>query len=176
MMRSSRRPQRSVRYARRLVDRRQVVRLGAEAVWIESLDGPLPHWRRRELLQRLVGVCADPRRLIFEPRLVGHHLSRLGGPGHAVEALERLPPHPGKLVVVPHDDERPPSPSILDVGVMQVRAVQRAIVGKRRRHVKTRHRFPVGVADQIAQPPIVAAPSGRVFRIGHDFVDEIAQM
>ena len=158
------------------VDGREVVRLGAETVWIESLDGRIPHGRRRELLQRLVGLCADPGRLIFEPRLVGHDLSCLGGAGHAVEALERLPSHPGKLVVVPHDHERPPGPGILDIGVVQVRPVQRAIVGKRRRHMKTGHRFAVGVANQIAQPPIVAASAGRVFGIGHDLVHEIAQV
>jgi hypothetical protein len=73
-------------------------------------------------------VLPDPK-LIPEPRLVRHHLSRLGGARHAVEALERLPPIQENSWLSTHDDERPPGPGILNVGIVQKCALQRSIVG-----------------------------------------------
>jgi hypothetical protein len=147
------------------VDGREVVRLGAQAVRVEARDGRVLHGWSLEAVEGLIRAGPDAGRLEFEPGLVGHDLSRLCGTRNAVEALERLPPHPGELVVVPHDDERPSGASVLDVRVVQVGAIERTVVGERGRHVKTGgHRFAVGVAHQIAQPPIVATAIGRVFR------------
>lgn len=78
-------------------------------------------------------------------------------------------------MVVPHRDERPAGPRILQVGIVQVRPVDGAIVVDRRRDVEVGHLFPARVAHDVAQTAVVH-PLRPVLRIPDDLVDEVTQM
>src|SRR5262249_39212949 len=77
------------------LDRREVVGLAAESMLVELLDRRVLPRLRLEPFERSTGAHDDPRRLVFEPRLVGHHLARLCRARLSFETLERLPPQPG---------------------------------------------------------------------------------
>ena len=78
-------------------------------------------------------------------------------------------------MVVPHVGEGPAGARILKIGIVQIRAINRAIVVDRRRNVEIVDLFAVRIADNIAEPPIVHALRP-VFRIPDEFVDEVAEM
>ena len=59
------------------VDRREIVRLLADAVLVEALDGCVDDLGRREPFDLATVRLADARRLEFEPRLVRRDLARL---------------------------------------------------------------------------------------------------
>ena len=157
-------------------DREQVVGLLPDAEGVEALDLRVHDGRRLEALERIAAGLADPRRLVLEPRLARRHVARLRGAHVVAEELERLPAAPRELVVVPHRDERPARPRVLQVGILEVRAIERPVVVERRRDVEAPDLLAVGVADDVAQPPVVAAPVGALLGVVDHLVDEVAEM
>ena len=72
-----------------------------------------------EFLQGRTVRPRHPGRLIFKQRLIRSHFPRLRGARIALELLEGLPAEPAEFVVVPHIDERPSGPRVLQVGIVQ---------------------------------------------------------
>src|SRR5579864_741978 len=116
-----------------------------------------------------------PRRLVFKERLVGSDFSCLSRTRLSLKFLQRLPAEPAEFVVVPHIDEGPSSARILDVGVMQVPSINRAIVFERCGDVKVADLFAVRITIDLAYFPVVH-PLRAIFGIPGDFVDEVAEM
>ena len=79
-------------------------------------------------------------------------------------------------MVVPDRHEGPACTRVLQVRVLQIGAVQRAVVGERRGDAELADSLPVGKAHAIAQPPVVAAPTRPVLRVVDYLVDEITEM
>ena len=176
MMRSRCRPQRRRSIAREAADGREIVRLLAEPVAVEILDRRVLHRGRLEALQRDAARLRDARGLILEPRLVRRDLACLRRAFVARDALDRLPAHPRELVVVPHRHEGPARTRVLQIRVLQIGAVERAVVGERRGDAEPADLLAVGIAHAIAQPPVVAVPARPVLRVVDHLVDEIAEM
>ena len=86
-----------------------------------------------------------------------------------------LPAEPPKLVVVPHGDERPASPRILQIRIVQIRPVNGTIVVHGGGNVKVGDLLAVRVADNIQNAAVVHALRA-VFRVPDDLVNEIAQV
>ena len=68
-------PQRAVTLE--AADRGQIVRFLTEAVLVKTSDRRIDHLRRIEAIQRRPARFRDPRRLVFEERLVGRHFAGL---------------------------------------------------------------------------------------------------
>src|SRR6185312_13810528 len=92
-----------------------------------------------------------PGRLVLEPGLHGGDLASLPRPGGAVENLKRLPATPGELVVVPHRHERPAGTRVLQIRIVQVGAIDRAIVIDRGGDMKVLDFLAVLVAHDVPQ-------------------------
>ena len=99
----------------------------------------------------------------------------LGGPGRAVEDLQRLPPLPGEFVVVPHRDERPAGARVLQIRVVQIGAVDRPVIVDGRRDMEVLDLLTVRIPDDVAQASVVHA-LGAIFGIPDDLVDKVAQV
>src|SRR5262245_32837429 len=107
---------------------RTIVRFVAEPVIVEAGDRCIVNGRWIESVQRRASRVDNARRLKLEPRLERGHFPRLRRSVPAVEALQRLPAEHRKLMVVPHTHEGPTCARILNVVVVQVGAVDGAIV------------------------------------------------
>jgi hypothetical protein len=157
------------------LDGSQIVGLQSETVIVESFDWRVDDGRRLEALERRPAGFDDPRRHVLEPRLVGGDLASLRGTGLAAELLKALPTEPAELVVVPHCDERPAGPRVLDVGILQIRPIDRSIIRNRRRHVVVRNLLGVRIANNVAEAAIVHALRA-IFGVPDDLVDEVAEV
>jgi hypothetical protein len=80
-------------------------------------------------------------------------------------------------VVVPHGHERKPGSRILQVRIVQVHAIELAIVREARGDVKAlRNLLAVLIANQVAELAIVALTVRRILGIVDDLVDEVAEV
>src|SRR5580704_153795 len=142
---------------------------------VKLRDRGIADSRRRELIERLAAWFQQPSRLIFKECLIGGHLSRLRGPGHAFKFLQTLPAQPAEFMVVPHADKGPAGAGVLQVRVMQVRAVDGAVVADVGRDMKVADFFAVLVADDIPNAPVVHA-LWAIFRIPDKLINEITKV
>src|SRR5215472_866169 len=113
--------------------------------------------------------------LVFEESLIGSYLASLPGVIDSAEILQALPPDPTKFVIVPHADERPTRPRILQIGIVKVVSIDGAIIADVGGNVKIGNLFAVLVADDVAQTPVVHS-LGTILRVPDDFIDKVAQM
>ncbi len=161
------------------VDRGEVVGFAAQAVVIEIGHRRIDHMRRIEGFQA-AARCRHARRLVFEPCLVRRDLERLRGHEalRARKFLDRLPALPREFVVVPHRDEGPACARILQVGILQIGVVERAVVLQRGGHVEAvvGDRLALRKVHRERDAAIVAMAVLDLVRVLHDLVDEVAQM
>jgi hypothetical protein len=75
-----------------------------------------------------------------------------------------------------HRHEGQARPRVLQVWIVEVGAVERAIVGEGGRHPERGDLLAVGKADGIAQPAVIAVSAGDFLRVVHDLVDEVAEV
>ena len=99
----------------------------------------------------------------------------LGRPRDAFKDLHALISEPTEFVVVPHIDKWPACAGVLQVGIFQIRAIDRAIIGKRGRNVEIVDLFAMFITDDIAELAIVHALRA-IFGIPDNFVNEIAEV
>src|SRR5580704_4293284 len=78
-------------------------------------------------------------------------------------------------MVVPHVDEGPASPRILQIGVVKVGPICNPIVVDCRGNVKVPDLLPVRVADEVTKAPIVHT-LWPILGVPHDLVDEVAEV
>ena len=79
-------------------------------------------------------------------------------------------------MIVPHADERPARPRVLEIRVGEIAAVGGPVVVERGRQVESAH-LPAGrVADEFAQAPSARLSAGAVFGIEDELVDEVAEV
>ena len=78
-------------------------------------------------------------------------------------------------MVVPHGDERPARARVLQVGIVQVAAIDGAIVVDRQWNVEVADLLAVGDAHDLVDRPVVACLAA-VLRIPDDLVDEVAEV
>ena len=128
-------------------DGRQVVRFLAESVFVETCHRRIDDLRRIEAIKRRSTGLRDPRRLIFEESLIGSDFAGLRGQVLASKSLQGLPTQPAEFVVVPHVHEGPTGASVLKIGIVQICAIDGAIIVDRRRDVKVADLFAVRIAD-----------------------------
>ena len=165
-------PQRAV--GRHAADRDAVIGFGAEAIVVEGVDRHLFDGRRAELLQRGARCLADARGDIFPPRLVGRDAQRLRGFDRGAIFDEALPALPREFVIVAHAHERKIGPGVLDIGIVDMRAIDVAVAGETGRHIEIADLARVGnVAEVVDSTGITVR---RFFRIFDHFVDEVAEM
>jgi hypothetical protein len=155
-------------------DRREVSLLQAQSVGVELAERRVGDGGGREAVPPRGARLDHPRRLIFEPGLVGRDLPRLGGPD-ASEVLLALPSLPRELVVVPDVDAGPAGAGVQEVRIGEIAAVERAVVLDRGRDVEVGDLLAVRIADDVAQAPVVH-PLGPVLRIPDGLVDEVPEM
>ena len=151
-----------------------VVGLGAEPMIVERVDRRARHRRRAELVEPGARGLADARRDIFPPRLIGGDAQRLRGLDLAAVFDEALPALPREFVVVADADERKMRAGVLDVGIVDMRAIDMAIAGEVGRHVEIAHLAAVGNAAEVVDGARIAVR--HLVGIFDDFVDEVAQM
>ncbi len=157
------------------VDRQQVVAFLPQPVVVECRHGGVDHLRRMEAIQRVTTRPCHASWLKLEESLVRRHLAGLRRTRHSFELLQRLPTQPTELVIVPHAYERPARTRVLQVRIVQVRAIDSAVVIHGCRDVKVANLLPRLVANEVAYPAIVHA-LWTVLRVPDDLVDEITQM
>src|SRR5665213_1789210 len=80
----------------------------------------------------------------------------LGRTDLAVELLQSLPAEPAELVIVPHVDEGEPGARVLHVGIVQVAAVDGAVVLDRGRDVEVGDPLAMGITGDVADAAVVA--------------------
>ena len=156
------------------VDRGEVVGLLADAVVVEPLDRRVGHRGRDELRDAAARRIDDARRLELEPGLGRGDLAGLRR-ARPVELDQRLPASPRELVVVPHADERPARPRVLQVGILEIGAEQRAVVIERDRDVEVADLLAGREPHDVAQPARVHALRA-VLGVPHDLVEEVAEV
>ena len=78
-------------------------------------------------------------------------------------------------MIVPDAHERPARAGVLQIRILQVAAIQRAVVVERHGHVEVAHLLAGLEAHDVAQAPVVHALRP-VFRIPDDLVDEVAEV
>ena len=144
-------------------------------MFIELLNRRIDHFRRFKFIQPRPARFYDPRRLILEPGLIRSHFLGLRRPHFSIKHLKALPAEPAIFMVIPHADEGPTRPRILQIGIVKIGAVNGAIVIQRRRDVKIVNLLAMLVANDVAQFSIVHALR-TIFRIPDDLVNEIAQV
>ena len=151
-----------------------VVGLGAEPMIVVRVDRRARHRRRAELIESGARGLADARRYIFPPRLIGGDAQRLRGLDLAVVLDEALPALPREFMVIADADEREPGAGVLDVGIVDMRAIDMAIAGEVGRHVEIVHFAAVGNAAKIVDRARI--PVRHLVGIFDNFVDEVAKM
>src|SRR5262249_26088812 len=166
-------PQRSI--SSEAIYRGQIVRLLPKSVLVESVNGCVDDSGWIETIERWSTRLCDSLRLIFEPGLVRRNFAGLRRPPLSVKFLQTLPAQPAEFVVVPHHHKWPTGARVLQVGVVEIRPVDRAIILNRRRNVKVGNLFAALVPNNIPQPPVVHSLRP-VLRIPDDFVDEVTQV
>src|SRR5262245_10571308 len=112
--------------------------------------------------------------LILEPCLSGHHLARLGRT-HTAKVLLTLPAFPREFVIVPHTDERPTRSRILQIGIEQIRAVNRPVVLDCCRDMEVADLFTPFEPNDVAETPAIHSLRA-ILRIPDNFVDVVSQM
>ena len=142
---------------------------------VEGGDGNVLYARPVEAFERGGVRTRHACWLKFKERLIGGHFARLRRPRLTVELLQRLPAQPTELVVVPHVDEGPACACVLQVRVVQVGAVNGAVIVERGGDVQVADLFAVGIAHDVAQAPVVHALRA-IFGIPDDLVNEVAEM
>jgi hypothetical protein len=145
------------------------------SVPVEPADWCIHHMGRLELVERSPAGLAHARGLIFKECLVGRNFSCLCRSSGTAKFLQPLPPLPTELVVVPHIDEWPARARILQIRVLQIRAINGTIVLDICGDVKILNLLAVRVSHQISHPPVVHALRA-VFRIPNNFINEIAEV
>src|SRR5215813_3530497 len=153
----------------------EVVRFEPESTVVELGYGRIGDAWRIEAIHISATRLLDARRLILEPRLIFLNLARLRRTSFAAKDLQPLPPKPRKLVVVPDRHERPARSRVLQIRIVQIGPVHRAVIVDGRRDVKIADLFSARVAHNVAQPPIVV-PLRPVVWIPNDLIDEVAEM
>ena len=78
-------------------------------------------------------------------------------------------------MVVPHRHERPAGSSILQIGVVEIRAIDGAIVVERGRYVEVADFLAVFEPHDVADAAVVHAARA-ILRIRHHLVDEVAEV
>lgn len=71
--------------------------------------------------------------------------------------LQALPADPAELMVVPHAHKRPTRARVLQIGIVQIVAVDSTIVSDVCRNMKIANLFTVFVANDVAQATVVYA-------------------
>src|SRR5262249_9471804 len=112
--------------------------------------------------------------LILEPCLSSRHLARLSRT-HTAKVLLTLPAFPREFVIVPHTNERPTRSRILQIGIEQVRAVNRSIVLDRGRDMEVADLFTRFESNYVTQTPAVHSLRA-IFRIPDNFVNVVSKM
>src|SRR6185369_8506098 len=138
------------------VDRDQVIRLIAKAVFVPLLDFDIGDRWRFEMFPGCPARLLAARREIFPPGLVGSDLDALSRPRDAAGLLNALPSLPGKFVIVPHRDERPARAGVLQVGVREIAFVNGPIALDRQREVKMANLATVRNARDLVNRAVVA--------------------
>src|SRR5262249_7289658 len=67
-------------------------------------------------------------RLVFEKRLVRGHLPGLPRLIDSSEHLETLPADPAEFVVIPHTNKGPARAGVLQIGIVQIAAINGAVI------------------------------------------------
>ncbi len=142
---------------------------------VKGGDGRVLQVRPVEAFERGGVRTHHARRLKFEECLIGGHFARLCGPRLTEELLQRLPAQPTELAVVPHVDEGPACARVLQVCVVQIGAVNGAIIDERRGDVQVVDLFAAGITHDVAQTPVVHALRA-IFGIPDNLVDEVAEI
>ena len=145
-----------------------------QAIVVERRDRDVFDLWWRERGEILAGRFAHARRNVLPPGLVGRDAQLLRGLGRAAVGDEALPSPPRELVVVADADEREPGPRVLDIGIVDVGAIDHAVAVQRGRHMEVQHlarvRHPADVVDR-------AVISVRdLVRVFDDLIDEVAQV
>ena len=152
----------------------QIVRFKTKPVFVKLGDRSIHDFGRIELLQRTCAGTLQPRRLKLKECLIGRDLAGLPGLGYFI-LLQRLPAAPTELVVIPHVDEWPAGPRILNIRIVQVSPIDCTIIIQSRRNVTVVDLFAIRIANHVAEAPIVHSLRP-VLRVPHHFIDEVAQM
>src|SRR5580704_14087945 len=104
-------------------------------MFVEMRNGRIDNWRRIELIERWSTRFVQPRRLVFEKCLIRSHPPRLRRTIHTSKLLQALPANPAEFMVVPHGHKRPTGARILQVRIVEITAVDGAIVAEDRGNV-----------------------------------------
>src|SRR5262249_27073719 len=136
------------------VNRGQVIRFEPEPVIVKLGQRLIRNFWRVVTVDSRACSFYYSSGLILEPRLCGGNFARLGRT-HSAEILLTLPASPRKFVIVPHTNERPSSPRVLQIRIEQIRAVHRSIVFYRCRDMEVADLFTRFVANDVAQSSAV---------------------
>src|SRR5262249_10171469 len=82
---------------------------------------------------------------------------------------------PAEFMVVPHRDKRPACASVLQIGVMQVGAIDSAIVFDSGGNMKVLNFFSVFITNDVPQTAVVHSLRS-VFGVPDEFIDEVTEM
>ena len=160
---------------RERVNRGQIVVILAETVLVDVAQRHIRDPWCRELVEVAAPALDHSRRLIFPPRLRRRDFPCLRGNVAGTEVLLALPTLPRELVIVPHADERPARPRVLQIGIGKVRTIERAITVDVGRHVEIVVLLAMRVAHEIANAAVVVSV-WTVLRIPHELVHEVAEV
>src|SRR6516225_3801344 len=131
-------------------------------------------WWIKAIERRATGLV-QPCRLIFEKCLIGRHLTCLRRTSDPSKLLQALPPNPAEFMVVPHADKRPTCARILQIGIMQIIAVDGAVVSHVGRDMEIIYFLSMWVANDVSQSAVVHA-LGTVLGVPDNLIDEVTEV